>query len=174
MGLAEGCRLRDQPTGSGDLCRAILDRLPAWFGIPAAVEDYVAVADRSPTVVASLGDRDVGLLSLVRHSPYAAEIYVMAVLPELHRHGIGGALIAHAERVLAADGVEFLQVKTLGPSRPDEGYEGTRAFYADYGFRPLEEFPDLWDPENPALQMIKVVTAPGASSRVEVRRQVAE
>ena len=158
MGLSEEIRLRDQPAGSGDICRAILDGLPAWFGIPAAVEDYVAVADRSPTSIASLGERDVGLLTLRRHNPYAAEIYVMAVLPEFHRHGIGRALIAHAESVLAADGVEFLQVKTLGPSRPDEGYERTRAFYSHYGFRPLEEFPDLWDPENPALQMIKVVS----------------
>lgn len=163
MGLNEEIRLREQPAGSGDICRTILDSLPAWFGIPAAVEDFTAVADRSPTVIASLGERDVGLLSLVRHSPYAAEIYVMAVLPEFHRRGIGRALIAHAEHVLAADGVEFLQVKTLGPSRPDAGYDRTRAFYSNYGFRPLEEFPDLWNPENPALQMIKVVSAPGLS-----------
>ena len=163
VGLKEELRLRDQPAGSGDICRTILDSLPAWFGIPAAVEDYIAVADRSPTVIASLGERDVGLLTLMRHNPYAAEIYVMAVLPEFHRQGIGRALIAHAEQVLAADGVEFLQVKTLGPSRPDEGYERTRAFYSSYGFRPLEEFPDLWDPENPALQMIKVISALGRS-----------
>ena len=161
MGLREELRLRDQPAGSGDTCRTILDSLPAWFGIPAAVEDYIAVADRSPTVIASLGERDVGLLTLVRHNPYAAEIYVMAVLPEFHRQGIGRALIAHAEHVLATDGVEFLQVKTLGPSRPDEGYERTRAFYSSYGFRPLEEFPDLWDLENPALQMIKVISTLG-------------
>ena len=103
------------------------------------------------------------MLTLVSHSPYAAEIYVMAVLPEFHRQGIGRALIAHAEHVLAADGVEFLQVKTRGPSRPDEGYDRTRAFYSNYGFRPLEEFPDLWDSENPALQMIKVVSASGPS-----------
>jgi hypothetical protein len=23
------------------------------------------------------------------------------------------------------------------------------------GFRPLQVFPDLWDPENPALQLVK-------------------
>ena len=158
MGLNEEIRLRDQPAGSGDICRTILHTLPTWFGIPAAVQDYIAVADRSPTVIASLGERDVGLLTLVRHTPYAAEIYVMAVLPEFHRQGIGRALIAHAEHNLAADGVEFLQVKTLSPSQPDEGYQRTRAFYSSYGFRPLEEFPELWDPENPALQMIKVIS----------------
>ena len=137
--------------------------LPTWFGIPASVEDYVAVAERSPTVVASLGDEDVGLLTLVRHSRHAAEVYVMAVLPQLHRQGIGRALLRSAEDMLAADGVEFLQVKTLSPSKPDDGYEKTRAFYLAYGFRPLEEFPTLWDADNPALQMIKVIPKVGVA-----------
>jgi GNAT superfamily N-acetyltransferase len=150
-------RIRDQPVGAGETCRRILQTLPSWFGIPASVDDYVAAADEFPTVIASLGDEDVGFLTLVRHSPYAAEVYVIAVLPEFHRHGIGGALLGHAEDILAADGVEFLQVKTLSPSNPDDGYEKTRAFYLAFGFRPLEEFPDWWDAENPALQMIKVV-----------------
>lgn len=154
-------RTRLQPVGAGDTCRRILQTLPRWFGIAASVEDYIAAADRSPTLIASLGDEDVGFLTLVRHTPYAAEVYVMGVLPELHRHGIGRALLGHAEAMLAADGVEFLQVKTLAPSKPDEGYDKTRAFYLAYGFRPVEEFPDLWDAENPALQMIKNVPKPG-------------
>ena len=53
-------------------------------------------------------------------------------------------MLSHAEQQLAADGVEFLQVKTLAPGKPDDGYEKTRAFYVAYGFRALEEFPDLW------------------------------
>ena len=85
----------------------------------------------------------------------------MGVLPDFHRQGIGQALLQYAEGMLAADGVEFLQVKTLSPSKPDAGYESTRAFYVRYGFRPVEEFPDLWGPDNPALQMIKVVPGPG-------------
>jgi GNAT superfamily N-acetyltransferase len=150
-------RIRNQPVGAGATCRKILQTLPTWFGIPTSVEDYIATADRSPTVIASVGGDDVGLLTLVRHSRYAAEVYVMAVLPEFHRQGIGRALLGRAEVLLAADGVEFLQVKTLAPSKPDVGYDKTRAFYLAYGFRPLEEFRDLWDAENPALQMIKTV-----------------
>jgi GNAT superfamily N-acetyltransferase len=140
-----------------------LRTLPTWFGIPASVENYIATADRSPTVIASLGSEDVGLLTLMRHSQYAAEVYVMAVLPEQHRQGIGRALLGHAEGMLAAEGVEFLQVKTLAPSKHDEGYERTRAFYLANGFRPLEVFPNLWDADNPALQMIKVVPKVGPS-----------
>lgn len=154
-------RIRDQPVGAGETCRRILKTLPTWFGIPASVEDDIATADRLSTVIASLGDDDVGLLTLMRHNPYAAEVYVMAVLPELHRQGIGRALLKHAEGKLAADGVEFLQVKTLAPSKPDDGYDKTRAFYLAYGFRPLQEFRDLWDAENPALQMIKVIPKVG-------------
>jgi hypothetical protein len=57
-------------------------------------------------------------------------------------------------------------VKTLGPSRPDVGYDKTRAFYLAYGFRPLEEFPLLWDPANPALQLVKsVATVPPTLGR---------
>jgi GNAT superfamily N-acetyltransferase len=149
--------IRHQPVGSAETCRSILGALPTWFGIPASVEDYVATAEKSPTVIASLGSRDVGLLTLVRHSPYAAEIYVMGVRPEHHRHGVGRALLAAAEAQLAMDNVEFLQVKTLAPSKPDEGYDRTRKFYLASGFRPLEEFPDLWDADNPALQMIKSI-----------------
>ena len=149
-------RIRNHLVGAGETCRSILKALPTWFGIPASVDDYVATAECSPTVVASLGDEDVGLLTS-RQSPYAAEVYVMAVLPQHHRQGIGRALLGHAEDILAADGVEFLQVKTLSPSKPDDGYDKTRAFYLAYGFRPLEEFPTLWDADNPALQMIKVI-----------------
>jgi GNAT superfamily N-acetyltransferase len=153
-------RLRDQATGSGPACRRVVEALPAWFGIPESVEDYVAAAERFPTAIASIGDDDVGILTWLVHSPFAAEIYVMGVLPEFHHQGIGRQMLMHVEGALAKDGVEFLQVKTLTPSKPNDEYEKTRAFYLSCGFRPLEEFPDLWDAENPALQMIKTVTPP--------------
>lgn len=149
------CDLRDQPSGSGPVCRNILDSLPAWFGIPEANDDYVAFADRSPTTVASVDGRDVGLLSIHLHSPHAAEVHLIAVRPELHRSGIGSRMLEHIERRLRDSGVEFLQVKTLSPTRPDPNYDKTRQFYLARGFRHLEEFPTLWDPSNPALQLVK-------------------
>jgi GNAT superfamily N-acetyltransferase len=148
--------LRDLPTGAGQICQTILAKLPSWFGIPEANAHHIEVAERTPTVVASIAGKDVGLVTVVRHSPFAAEVYLMAVLPEYHRQGIGRAMLAHVEDALGKAGVEFLQVKTLSASKPDEGYDRTRAFYLAYGFRPLEEWPDLW-PGNPALQMVKVV-----------------
>jgi GNAT superfamily N-acetyltransferase len=44
----------------------------------------------------------------------------MGIVPEQHRRGIGTALLAAAEEAARADGVEYLQVKTLGPSRESE------------------------------------------------------
>lgn len=152
-----GVTLRIEESGSGKICRSILEALPHWFGIPASVADFVAVADRSPSVIATADERDIGITTVVSHSPYAAEVYVMGVLPRHRRQGVGRAMLRAAEARLASSGVQFLQVKTLSPSKHDMGYEQTRAFYLAYGFRPLEEFPLLWDSDNPALQMIKTI-----------------
>lgn len=62
------------------------------------------------------------------------------------------------ESDLAADGVAFLQVKTLGPSHPSPHYAHTRLFYAARGFVPLEELIDVW-PDNPFLIQAKALTA---------------
>jgi ribosomal protein S18 acetylase RimI-like enzyme len=157
-------QLRDQGNGSGPVCRKILATLPTWFGIAESVEDYVAVAGQSPTVIASNNGTDVGLVTVISHGPYSAEIYVMAVRPEHHRRGIGRKMLRHVEDSLSRSGVEFLQVETLSPSHPDEGYGRTRAFYFSCGFRPLEEFPHLWSPQNPAIQVVKVVVADDEAS----------
>jgi ribosomal protein S18 acetylase RimI-like enzyme len=149
--------IRVESGGCGQLCAEILETLPDWFGLQEANAGYRAVAERSRCVVASVGGADVGLLTVVVHSEHAAEVYLMAVRPELHRRGIGTAMLRRLERDLAAEGVELLQVKTLSDSHPDPGYARTRAFYSGYGFRRLEELPDLWDPANPALIFVKPV-----------------
>lgn len=147
--------VRTEPSGAGDLCRRVLATLPTWFGIEEANDAYVARAEDGPTLVAAVDGEDVGLLVLDRHTPYAAEVHLMAVRPEHHRHGVGRALLTAAEAQLVAEGVEYLQVKTLDESADDADYELTRQFYRAMGFRPLEVFPTLWDPSNPALQLIK-------------------
>jgi XTP/dITP diphosphohydrolase len=152
--------LRDVDGGAGAICRVILDLLPSWFGISEANDRYVETAETHPSVIASVAGDDVGITVVKQHRPYAAEVYLMAVKPAHHRTGIGTAMLRHLEARLAANGVEFLQVKTLSASRPDVDYDRTRAFYLAYGFRPLEEFPTLWDLSNPALQMIKSVRPP--------------
>lgn len=65
----------------------------------------------------------------------------------------------HIEGSLSTRGVEYLQVKTMGPSRPNPEYDRTRGFYRRVGFRPLEEN-DLWGPRNPCLIMVKHLGCP--------------
>lgn len=137
------------------VCAPILRALPAWFGIEEAVRNYITDIDHLPTLLAYRGNSIVGFTSLKLHTPYSGEIYVMGVLPEAHRQGIGRMLIQRAEVWLQKRQVEYLQVKTLGPSHNDEGYASTRAFYTALGFRPLEEFKQIWDEHNPCLIMVK-------------------
>ncbi|MGN6169771.1 MAG: GNAT family N-acetyltransferase [Solirubrobacteraceae bacterium] len=148
-------RIEVRTSGSGALCRQLLEELPDWFGIPEAIDEYVVKAERATAVVAIADRREVGLLTLVRHTAFAAEIDVMAVRPDYHRRGVGRAIVDRAERLLVLDGVEYLQVKTLADTVEYEPYASTRAFYVACGFRPMQVFPDLWDPENPALQLVK-------------------
>ena len=144
--------------GQASVCGPILRSLPAWFGIEQATAHYIEDTDRLPTWLARLDGEVVGFLTVWQHSRYAAEIHVMGIPPEMHRRGIGRALVQTVEAALCSRGVEYLQVKTLSPSHPDENYAKTRRFYLAMGFRPLEEFPDLWGDANPCLQMVKRVT----------------
>ena len=138
-------------------CAPILRSLPDWFGIETALMGYEAAINKLPTFLAKSGGQVLGFLSLKQHNPFAAEIYVMGVLSTFHRSGIGRALIENAECYAIAQQIEYLQVKTLGPSIADANYAQTRAFYVAMGFRPLEEFSQIWDENNPCLVMVKWV-----------------
>lgn len=137
------------------VCIPILQALPDWFSIEKAILDYAQEIEQLPTFLARSGGSVAGFLSLKQHNPFSAEIYVMAVRPEAQRKGMGRALVIAAENYVHELGVEYMQAKTLGPSRPDMGYPRTLAFYAALGFRPLEEFPQIWGERNPCLILVK-------------------
>jgi ribosomal protein S18 acetylase RimI-like enzyme len=146
--------IRAIEAGEETACEAVLRALPDWFGIEAALVQYVRDLADSETLVAVAGGQVVGFLALRHHNKYSSEIYVMGVSPEYHGAGIGRALIETAEALLQARWIEYLQVKTLGPSRFNRSYERTRRFYERLGFRPLEEN-NLWGEMNPCLVMVK-------------------
>jgi GNAT superfamily N-acetyltransferase len=148
---AEGVREVDEPQERSELCRAILESLPDWFGLPESVAAYIRDVADLPTFAVG----DDGFLAVTIHNPASAEIHVMGVRPECHRRGIGTALLEAAEAYLRDRGVEYLQVKTLGPSRPYEHYARTRRFYESRGFVPLEELTAIWGEANPCLTMVK-------------------
>jgi len=138
-----------------DLCEPVLRSLPEWFGIEEANLHYLDAIDRLPTFLALNGNQVMGFLTILQHYPKSAEVFVTGVLPQYHRRGIGRALMRKAEAYLSQQGVEYLQVKTLSESHPDEGYAQTRTFYLAMGFQPLEELKTLWDEANPALLLVK-------------------
>jgi GNAT superfamily N-acetyltransferase len=143
--------------GTADRCAPILRALPDWFGIEEATRQYIAEIDDRPTFIAEIAGTVVGFVTLTRHTPAAAEVHVMGVLPQHHHQGIGRALLQAAEAWLIAEGVAYLQVKTLSAAHPDPGYAATRAFYEGMGFRPLQEWPALWGTDNPCLQLVKAL-----------------
>lgn len=138
------------PAERSRLCEQVLRDLPEWFGIEEATAAYIRDVAELPTF--RIGDD--AFLSLKLHTPLAAEVYVMGVRRAQHWQGLGSTLLRTAEAYLRARGVEYLQVKTLGPSDPDAGYAKTRSFYLARGFVPLEEIHGLWE-HNPCLLLVK-------------------
>jgi GNAT superfamily N-acetyltransferase len=155
--MAEAFTVDPEPArGRGAVCREILAALPQWFGIPEANESYIAFVDGHDSWLATADGAAVGVVAGQCHFPETAEIELLAVLPDWHRHGVGRALVCAFEAHHRSNGVQMLEVKTLGPSNPDEGYARTRAFYTGIGFVPIEEL-NLWAPDNPALILCKPV-----------------
>jgi len=72
-----------------NVTRNILEALPDWFGIPEAREGYIKESADKIFFCAYDGDRPVGFLYLKETGSATAELYVMGVLKEYHRHGIG-------------------------------------------------------------------------------------
>ncbi len=144
-------------SGKGAVCGAILATLPDWFGIEAANAAYVRDVERMAVFAAFDDEVPIGFLALDQHSPEVFENHVLGVRPQVHRRGVGRALMAHAADHASRRGARLLTVKTLTPSHPDPGYALTRRFYQAMGFFSVEEFPTLWNPENPCLLMAKIL-----------------
>jgi GNAT superfamily N-acetyltransferase len=122
-------------------CERILRALPEWFGIESANQAYLDSLRTMPACVAEIDACIVGFLALAEHNPASVEIHVMAVDRNLHRNGIGRALLAWVRAWCRERNVAWLHVKTRGPSTPDPNYERTRRFYVAQGFEPLFESP---------------------------------
>ena len=130
------------------IARLVLEALPDWFGIPEAREEYIEKSAPQPFFAAFNGERAIGFLCLAETGKDTAELYVMGVLQEYHRRGIGKALFAAVKQRAKELGYSFLQVKTVQMGKYPE-YDATNRFYRALGFREFEVFPTLWDERNP-------------------------
>lgn len=130
------------------IARLILEALPDWFGIPEAREEYIEKSVKQPFFAAFDGENAVGFLYLAETGRDTAELYVMGVLKEYHRRGVGKMLFAAAKQRAKELGYSFLQVKTVQMGKYPE-YDVTNRFYLALGFGEFEVFPTLWDEWNP-------------------------
>lgn len=130
------------------ITRLILEALSDWFGIPEAREAYIQESASCPFYAAYDAGRPIGFIYLKETGKDTAELYVMGVLAEYHRKGIGKSLFIKAKTAAMQRGYSFLQVKTVQMGRY-ESYDRTNRFYLSLGFKEFEVFPTLWDETNP-------------------------
>jgi ribosomal protein S18 acetylase RimI-like enzyme len=140
-----------------DITDAILHQLPNWFGIEESIQEYIESVKDKVFYAVYDGNDAVGFICLKMNNPYTAEIYVMGILEQYHRCGIGRNLVNLAEQYVRKNQYKFFMVKTVGDSSDDEYYRRTRAFYRSVGFYPLEEIKEIWDEKNPCLIMVKYI-----------------
>lgn len=131
-----------------NVTRLILEALPDWFGIPEAREGYIGESVNKIFFCAFDREKPVGFLYLKETGRDTVELYVMGVLKEYHRKGIGRELFHRAKDAASKQGYSFLQVKTVQMGKYEE-YDSTNKFYLSLGFQEFEVFPTLWDEWNP-------------------------
>ena len=130
------------------ITRQVLEALTDWFGIPEAREDYIEKSAGQLFFAAIEDSAPIGFLYLKETGKDTVELYVMGVLEEYHRHGIGRSLLEVAKASALTSGYSFMQVKTVQMGRYEE-YDRTNQFYISMGFKEFEVFPTLWDEWNP-------------------------
>ena len=133
----------------------VLKDLPEWFGIPESTQAYIeGITDLQ--VWAAYQESDLtGFVSLSYSSEDCAEIDCLGVKKAYQGRKIGSQLLATLESK-ARKKVDYLQVKTMAESS-NKDYDRTNVFYRSVGFKRLEIFPQLWNPQNPCQILIKKI-----------------
>lgn len=140
-----------------EIAKQILTRLPAWFGMPDNTGEYISEARKLRLWAAFEGEEPIGFITRKDTAVFTAEVHCMGVLPGYHRRGIGEKLMKTLEDDCEKDGMKLLQVKTVDEGHYPDSYDKTVAFYEKMGFIRLEVFPEMWDPRNPCLVLVKAL-----------------
>ena len=74
------------------IARHVLEALTDWFGIPEAREEYIEKSVGQLFFAAIKDAAPIGFLYLKESGKDTVELYVMGVLKEYHRHGVGRKL----------------------------------------------------------------------------------
>lgn len=144
-------RVRPASDADVDACIGVLRELPGYF--TPETHQQVAIGVRADDAWLAEDDGQVvGFLLLQQRYKLSAEITFAAVLPEMHRRGIGEAITSKAIEHARSLGLRAIEVKTLDESSGYEPYIGTRAFWESMGFVQIDCIDPLpgWQPGNPS------------------------
>ncbi len=107
---------------------------PEWF-TELGIEDIAKDLQIEQALVAVDDERVVGfVIYCVAKDGKTAELSWIAVRPELHRRGIGRAMIEVLQAILTEQGILALEVSTVAPTIEREPYARTLNFYSAMDF----------------------------------------
>lgn len=154
--MTQHYEIRELQRTDADACETIVRELPDWFGHEEGIAEAREYLHSQEGVVATDADGEVlGWLTYACAFPESMEITWMAVAASAHRRGIGRALIDRLIEITESRETQVILVKTLADTHPSPEYAATRAFYGAMGFVPAMVLPELWDPSNPCLVMVR-------------------
>lgn len=136
------------------ICREITTDLPEWFGIPEANERYARGMNDRISIIASIDNQSIGLITLEFPYPNNANIYWMAVKREFHGKKIGTKLLNAAVIYCCEREFSSITVETLSNKQADVNYLKTYKFYESMGFNPLFDL-QPYGTENKMVYMLK-------------------
>lgn len=143
----EICRITDCERKER-IARDILEGLTDWFEVPETREAYIRESRDRIFLAAEQDGSAAGFVCLKETGKDTVELAVMGVRKEMHRRGIGKALVQAAKEYATAAGYCFMQVKTVQEGFYEE-YDRTNRFYRSAGFHELEVIPAVWGEKNP-------------------------
>lgn len=138
------------------IARQVLNDLPEWFGLPESTENYIIESQEMPFLACYDGDKAIAFVALNATSKDCADIFVMGVMKDYHRKGVGRKLYKAYEDLAKSLGYNYSQVKTVQSGHYKE-YDITNSFYLAMGYKELECFPDMWDEWNPCQIYVKYI-----------------
>ncbi|MGA3107904.1 MAG: GNAT family N-acetyltransferase [Candidatus Bathyarchaeia archaeon] len=110
---------------------------PEWFS-ELGIKDIARDLQIEKGLIAEEDGKAVGFVIYCAKDDRTAELSWIGVRPEIHRKGIGRALVSALEASLAQRGFRTLEVSTVAATIEDESYSRTRSFYRAVGFSDVQ------------------------------------
>jgi len=131
---------------------------PRWFN-ELGLQEIARDLEAEHVLLALDAGKAVGfIIYCTDENRKTAELSWIAVRPELHRKGIGRALVNALEEILMQQGFRALEVSTVAPTVEYEPYAATRSFYHSVGFSDAQIDKNYYGSGDDRLLMRKYVS----------------